>query len=157
MDATAWTTVRHLVCQLPELPPAVRAAQSTNYQIQKVMANAKTYLAKIRKQVKADNGGKVPERLELTIERYAKALAKLDKTEETMDKDGYSLTEVGSMGQMVTKQHPLYNLSLQLESVCQQYAKMLGLTAAKAAVKTEDQAAKTASSSLDEFIDGIKG
>jgi hypothetical protein len=101
------------------------------------MAKAKTYLDKIRRQVKADNNGKVPERLELTIERYAKALAKLDKTDETMEHDGYSLLEVGSQGQTMTKQHPLYNLSLQLESLCQQYAKMLGLTAAKAAVKID--------------------
>jgi hypothetical protein len=41
------------------------------------------------------------------------------------------------MGNQMTKQNPLCNLLYQQEGLCQQYAKMLGLTAAKAAVKTE--------------------
>jgi len=121
------------------------------------MAKAATYLAKIRAQVRADNGGEVPKRLELAIERLAKALAKLDKTDDTMEDDGYSLIETGSQGQQTTKQHPLYNLSLQLESICQQYIKMLGLTAAKAAAKPEDLGSRAATDSMDEYFDGIKG
>ena len=38
------------------------------------MAKAETYKRKIREQVKADNNGKVPEHLSLTIENYAQAL-----------------------------------------------------------------------------------
>ena len=41
------------------------------------------------------------------------------------------------MGNTMTKQNPLCNLLYQQEGICQQYAKMLGLTAAKAAMKTE--------------------
>jgi hypothetical protein len=41
------------------------------------------------------------------------------------------------MGNTMKKQNPLCNLLYQQEGICQQYAKMLGLTAAKAAVKTE--------------------
>ena len=67
------------------------------------------------------------------------------------------ITEVGSMGNIITKQNPLCNLLYQQEGICQQYAKMLGLTAAKAAAKPEDKGSQEATSSLDEFIDGIKG
>jgi preprotein translocase subunit SecF len=48
-----------------------------------------------------------------------------------------TITEVGSMGNTMTKQNPLCNLLYQQEGICQQYAKMLGLTAAKAAVKID--------------------
>jgi hypothetical protein len=41
------------------------------------------------------------------------------------------------MGQTSRKQNPLCNLLYQQEGLCQTYAKMLGLTAAKAAMKTE--------------------
>ena len=119
------------------------------------MAGYETYKKKIRAAVRADHNGDVPSRLDLTIDRYAKALAKLDATDEVMSADGYSLTEQNTAGGFVTKQHPLYNLSLQLESLCQQYAKMLGLTAAKAAVKTE--AADPAASKTDEYLSALQG
>ena len=121
------------------------------------MAEYKTHRDKIRKAVRADNNGKIPERLDLVIDRYAKALAKLDATDETIEADGYSIKEFGSTGQIVTKQHPLYNLSLQLEGICQTYAKMLGLTAAKAAVKTEGQGDKQATEKIDEYLETIQG
>jgi hypothetical protein len=121
------------------------------------MAGYKTYREKIRKAVKADHNGQIPERLELVIDRYATALEKLDSTNKTIDDDGYSIKEFGSSGQMVTKQHPLYNLSLQLEGICQTYAKMLGLTAAKAAVKTESQGDKKAEDSVEEYLRTIQG
>jgi len=41
--------------------------------------------------------------------------------------------------------------------LCLSYAKALGGTAAKAAAKPEDKGSQEATSSLDEFIDGIKG
>lgn len=103
------------------------------------MAKAETYKKKIRAIVKADNGGTVPERLSLTIDSYANALELKDYYTEKMMKSqwGPIIYEQGSMGNQVTKQHPLCNLIYQQESICQTYAKMLGLTAAKAAVKTE--------------------
>ena len=60
------------------------------------------------------------------------------------------------MGNLVTKQHPLCNLIYQQESICQTYAKMLGLTAAKAPAKPEEKGNKDATNALNEFIDGIK-
>ena len=100
------------------------------------MAKAKTYLAKIRKQVKADHGGTIPENLELTIENYAATLEMRDVYRDEVMKNP-TVVEIGSMGQQTTKQNPLCNLLYQQEGLCQQYAKMLGLTAAKAAMKTE--------------------
>ena len=100
------------------------------------MAKAKTYLAKIRKQVKADHNGTIPENLELTIENYAATLEMRDVYREEVIKNP-TVVEFGSMGNQMTKQNPLCNLLYQQEGLCQQYAKMLGLTAAKAAVKTE--------------------
>ena len=122
------------------------------------MAKAETYKKKIRAIVKADNGGKVPERLGLTIEQYAKAMELKDYYTETMMKSkwGPIIYERGSMGNDVTKQHPLCNLIYQQESICQTYAKMLGLTAAKAAAKPEDKGGQDATNALNEFIDGIK-
>ena len=122
------------------------------------MAKAETYKQKIRAIVKADNGGTVPEHLGLTIEQYAKAMELKDYYTETMMKSkwGPILYERGSMGQDVTKQHPLCNLIYQQESICQTYAKMLGLTAAKAAAKPEDKGGQDATNALNEFIDGIK-
>ena len=122
------------------------------------MAKAATYKQKIRAIVKADNGGKVPERLGLTIEQYAKAMELKDYYTETMMKSkwGPIIYEEGSMKQLVTKQHPLCNLIYQQESICQTYAKMLGLTAAKAAAKPEDKGGQDATNALNEFIDGIK-
>lgn len=123
------------------------------------MAKAETYKKQIRAIVKADNGGKIPERLSITIEDYAKAKALKDYYTETMMKSkwGPIIYERGSMGNDVTKQHPLCNLIYQQESICQTYAKMLGLTAAKAAAKPEDAGSAKATNSLDEFIEGMKG
>ena len=119
------------------------------------MATAQTYLRKIRRQVKADHGDKIPENLQLTIENYAAALELRDTYREQVIKQP-TVYEQGSMKQLVTKQHPLCNLLYQQEAICQNYAKMLGLTAAKAATKTEDPS-KTNNTNLDEFIDGING
>ena len=119
------------------------------------MATAQTYLRKIRRQVKADHGDKIPENLQLTIENYAAALELRDTYREQVIKQP-TVYEQGSMKQLVTKQNPLCNLLYQQEAICQNYAKMLGLTAAKAATKTEDPS-KTNNTNLDEFIDGING
>ena len=122
------------------------------------MAKAETYKKKIRAIVKADNGGTVPERLSLTIDSYANALELKDYYTEKMmaSQWGPIIYEQGSMGNQVTKQHPLCNLIYQQESICQTYAKMLGLTAAKAAAKPEDKGDNAATNALNEFIDGIK-
>ena len=122
------------------------------------MAKAETYKKKIRAIVKADNVGTVPERLSLTIDRYANALELMDYYTEKMmaSQWGPIIYEQGSMGNQVTKQHPLCNLIYQQESICQTYAKMLGLTAAKAAAKPEDKGDKDATNALNEFIDGIR-
>ena len=121
------------------------------------MAKAATYIKDIRAQVMADHGGKVPDHLNLTIRNYAQALELRDKYRETILDDGVTRIEVGSTGQMVTRQHPLCGLLYQQEMLCLSYAKALGGTAAKAAAKPEDQASKQATDSLDEFIDGMKG
>lgn len=123
------------------------------------MAKAETYKKKIRAIVKADNGGTVPERLSLTIDSYANALELKDYYTEKMmaSQWGPIIYEQGSMGNQITKQHPLCNLIYQQESICQTYAKMLGLTAAKAAAKPEDPGSAKATNSLDEFIEGMKG
>ena len=120
------------------------------------MAKAATYLKDINAQVKASHGGKVPEYLRLTIRLYAKALELKDHYTEKMMSEGSVIWEKGSMGNMIRKQHPLCNLIYQQESICQKYAKDLGLTAAKAAAKPEDQGDKTATSALNDFIDGFK-
>ena len=100
------------------------------------MAKQQTYLSSIREQVKADHGGQIPKNLELTIQNYAKALELRDVYRaQVMEKPMVSLP--GSMGQETLKQNPLCNLLYQQEALCQNYAKMLGLTAAKAAMKTE--------------------
>ena len=101
------------------------------------MAKSKTYITMIRAQVKADHGGKVPEHLDLTIRNYANALEMRDKLQAQIIKDDVTITEVGSMGQMVTRQHPLMPALYQWETLVQKYAKDLGGTAAKAAMKTE--------------------
>lgn len=121
------------------------------------MAKAATYIKDIRAQVRADHGGKVPDHLNLTIRNYAQALELRDKYRETILDDGVTRIEVGSTGQMVTRQHPLCGLLYQQEMLCLSYAKALGGTAAKAAAKPEDQASKQATDSLDEFIDGMNG
>ena len=121
------------------------------------MAKADTYIKDIRAQVKENHGGKVPAYLNLTIRLYAKALALKDHYEGIVMKDGAVIVELNTQMQPIKKQHPLCNLIYQQESICQKYAKDLGLTAAKAAAKPEDPGDKKASNSLDEFIEGMKG
>ena len=104
------------------------------------MAKAATYLKDIRAQVKADHGGKVPDHLNLTIRNYANALEIRDRYRDKIMSDGETIIEVGSTGQMTTKQHPLCGLLYQQEMLCLSYAKALGGTSAKAAVKVETQA-----------------
>lgn len=97
---------------------------------------AQTYITEIRRQVKADHGGDIPKHLELTIRNYAAALELRDVYRTEVMKEPVKI-EVGSTGQMVTRQHPLAALLYQQEMLCLSYAKALGGTAAKAAVKTE--------------------
>lgn len=97
---------------------------------------AKSYITDIRNQVKSDHGGIIPKNLELTIRNYAAALELRDVYREQVLKEPVKV-EVGSMGQMVSRQHPLCALLYQQELLCLNYAKALGATAAKAAVKTE--------------------
>ena len=120
------------------------------------MAKAATYLKDIRAQVRADHGGKVPDHLNLTIRNYANALEIRDRYREKIILEGETIVEVGSQGQMVTRQHPLCGLLYQQEMLCLSYAKALGGTAAKAAAKPEDKGDKDASERLNEFIDGFK-
>ena len=115
---------------------------------------AKTYITEIRRQVKANHNGVVPTELEGTIRDYAQAKELRDVYREKVIKEP-TVTETGSMGNIMTKQNPLCNLLYQQEGICQQYAKMLGLTAAKAAAKPEDPAGNNATDKLNEFIDGI--
>jgi hypothetical protein len=103
------------------------------------MAKSKTYITMIRASVAENHGGKVPKYLDLTIRNYACALSLRDKYLEKLEEEGVVIVEVGSMGQQTTKQHPLCNMLYQQEQLCMSYAKTLGLTAAKAAAKTEAQ------------------
>ena len=119
------------------------------------MAKAATYIKDIRAQVRADHGGKVPDHLNLTIRNYANALEIRDRYREKILKDGETITEVGSTGQMTTKQHPLCGLLYQQEMLCLSYAKALGGTAAKAAAKPAGKSEEEATDKLNEYIDGI--
>ena len=110
----------------------------------------------IRAQVKENHGGKVPAYLNLTIRLYADALELKDHYKEIVMREGAVIVEQGSMGNTIRKQHPLCNLIYQQESICQTYAKMLGLTAAKAAAKPEDKGGQDATNALNEFIDGMR-
>lgn len=101
------------------------------------MAKAATYLKDIRAMVRADNAGKVPENLNLTIRNYAHALEVRDLYREQIAKDGCVIWEQGSTKQVQRKQHPLCGLLYQQEMLCLSYAKALGGTAAKAAAKPE--------------------
>jgi hypothetical protein len=101
------------------------------------MAKAATYMKDIRAQVKENHGGKVPAYLNSTIRLYADALELKDHYKEIVMREGAVIYEQGSMGNTIRKQHPLCNLIYQQESICQKYAKDLGLTAAKAAVRVE--------------------
>ena len=118
------------------------------------MATAKTYINSIRAQVKADHGGKVPAHLDLTIRNYAKMR---DKLQAQIIKDDVTITEVGSMGQTVTRQHPLMTALYQWETLVQKYAKDLGGTAAKAAAKPEGQDSKNATDTLENYLDATLG
>ena len=118
---------------------------------------AATYIKDIRAQVKADHGGKVPDHLNLTIRNYANALEVRDRYRDEILSDGVVILESNTQGYTIRKQHPLCGLLYQQEMLCLSYAKALGGTAAKAAAKPEDKGSQEATSSLDEFIDGIKG
>ena len=120
------------------------------------MAKASTYIKDIRAQVRANHGGKVPDHLNLTIRNYANALEMRDTLQAEIAKEGATITEVGSMGQVVKRQHPLMPSLYQWETLVQKYAKDLGGTAAKAAAKPEDTGDKDATNALNDFIDGIK-
>ena len=84
------------------------------------------------------------------------ALEIRDRYREKILSDGETIVEVGSTGQMTTKQHPLCGLLYQQEMLCLSYAKALGGTAAKAAAKPEDKGDKDATNALNEFIDGMR-
>ena len=101
------------------------------------MAKASTYIKDIRAQVRADHGGKVPDHLNLTIRNYANALEMRDTLQAEIAKEGMTIFGPGSTGQPVLKQHPLMPALYQYETLIQKYAKDLGGTAAKAAMKTE--------------------
>lgn len=118
---------------------------------------AATYINQIRTQVKANHNGEVPPELEGTIRDYANAKELRDVYREEVIKEPMIMQPGLTNGIPSWKQNPLCNLLYQQESLCQGYAKMLGLTAAKAAVKTEDQSRKEAANALDEYFDGIKG
>lgn len=119
------------------------------------MAKADTYIKDIRAQVKENHGGKVPAYLNLTIRLYAKALALKDHYEEIVMKDGAVIVELNTQLQPIKKQHPLCNLIYQQESICQKYAKDLGLTAAKAAAKPESTENSKADNTMKDFFEGI--
>ena len=117
---------------------------------------AATYITQIRQQVAEAHGGEIPKGLDLTIRRYAKALELYDFYEKiVMENDGMLETQ-NTSGLWVKKQHPHVATLLSQDANCQRWAKMLGLTAAKAAVKPESQGDSDATNSLNEFIDGIK-
>ena len=109
--------------------------------------------------VKADHGNKIPKHLKLTIRNYAKALEMRDAIQDKImeNSTGVLWYETGSMGQQITKQHPLLPTLYQWETLIQKYAKDLGGTAAKAAAKPESADNDKANSSLKAFIEGING
>ena len=117
---------------------------------------AATYITQIRQQVAEAHGGEIPKGLDLTIRRYAKALELYDFYEKiVMENDGMLETQ-NTSGLWVKKQHPHVATLLSQEANCQRWAKMLGLTASKAAAKPEDKGGQDATNALNEFIDGIK-
>ena len=117
---------------------------------------AATYITQIRQQVAEAHGGEIPKGLDLTIRRYAKALELYDFYEKiVMENDGMLETQ-NTSGLWVKKQHPHVATLLSQDANCQRWAKMLGLTAAKAAAKPESQGDSDATNSLNEFIEGIK-
>ena len=119
---------------------------------------AATYITQIRHDVAEAHGGTIPPGVGLTIRRYAESLELCDFYKDIVVKSDGMMDSFSKTTGIPTKiQHPMVSALNNQENACQRWAKMLGLTAAKAAVKTEDAAGKNASSSLDEFIDGIKG
>jgi hypothetical protein len=60
-----------------------------------------------------------------------------------------------SQGLTVFKQHPHVATLLSQDANCQRWAKMLGLTAAKAAVKTE--APNPGAKNVDDYLDALNG
>ena len=117
---------------------------------------AATYITQIRQQVAEAHGGEIPKGLDLTIRRYAKALELYDFYEKiVMENDGMLETQ-NTSGLWVKKQHPHVATLLSQDANCQRWAKMLGLTASKAAAKPEDKGGQDATNALNEFIDGIK-
>lgn len=123
------------------------------------MAKASTYIKDINAMVKADHGNKIPKHLKLTIRNYAKALEMRDAIQDKImeNSTGVLWYETGSMGQQITKQHPLLPTLYQWETLIQKYAKDLGGTAAKAAAKPESADSDKANSSLNAYIEGING
>lgn len=117
---------------------------------------AATYITQIRQQVAEAHGGEIPKGLDLTIRRYAKALELYDFYEEIVMKNDGMLETQNTSGLWVKKQHPHVATLLSQDANCQRWAKMLGLTASKAAAKPEDNGDKDATNKLNEFIDGIK-
>lgn len=118
---------------------------------------AATYITQIRQQVAEAHGGNIPNGLDLTIRRYAKALELYDFYEEIVMKNDGMLETQNTSGLWVKKQHPHVATLLSQDANCQRWAKMLGLTASKAAAKPEDAGSAKATNSLDEFIEGMKG
>ena len=117
---------------------------------------AATYITQIRQQVAEAHGGEIPKGLDLTIRRYAKALELYDFYEKiVMENDGMLETQ-NTSGLWVKKQHPHVATLLSQDANCQRWAKMLGLTASKAAAKPEDKGEKDSTNALNEFIDGIR-
>lgn len=114
------------------------------------MAKAATYIKDIRAQVRADHNGEVPKHLELTIRNYAAALELRDLYRESVMKRP-TVTEKGSMGQQTTKQHPLCALLYQQDLLCLNYAKALGGTSAKAAIKIEAEEQVTKDDPMAKF------
>lgn len=117
----------------------------------------KSYIEDIEAQVRADHGGRIPEHLNLTIRNYASVLETRDMYRERIKKDGEVIIETGSMGNVVTRQHPLCSLLYQQEILCLNYAKALGGTAAKAAQKPEDADSRKSTDKLNEFLEATQG
>ena len=117
---------------------------------------AATYITQIRQQVAEAHGGNIPPGLDLSIRRYAKALELYDFYEEVVKKNEGMIQTFNSHGMPVEKQHPHVATLLSQDANCQRWAKMLGLTASKAAAKPEEKGDKDATNALNEFIEGIK-
>ena len=79
-----------------------------------------------------------------------------DFYEEVVKKNDGMIETYNSHGLPVLKQHPHVSTLLSQDANCQRWAKMLGLTASKAAAKPEDKGGQDATNALNEFIDGIR-